>query len=231
VLSSSADKIEAHLTDEDLVLDVGGWAQPFARADWILDVLPYESRGHYGYAQGSPAEERFSERTWIIRDICTHEPWPFDDGQFDFAICSHTLEDLRDPVWVCSELSRVARAGYVEVPSRTEELTYGIHGPWVGWAHHRWLVDVMPPRLEFVLKTHAIHGKEEFHLPEGYCDELPTEQRVQFLWWEKTLEASERLLIGAEQHDPYMSGFVTERLRERSVSGGRPRRQLRPWRR
>jgi len=31
----------------DLVLDVGGWACPFNRANWIIDAAPYETRGYY----------------------------------------------------------------------------------------------------------------------------------------------------------------------------------------
>ena len=54
------------------------------------------------------------------------------DGFFDFAICSHTLEDVCDPVWVCEELARVAKAGYIEVPSRLEEQAWSFQGPWVG---------------------------------------------------------------------------------------------------
>src|SRR5215212_2730078 len=118
------------LDAEAVVLDVGGWASPLARADWVIDLMPHETRGLYG--ESDPARERFSGERWVERDICARDPWPFADGQFDFAVCSHTLEDVRDPVWVCSELARVARAGYVEVPSRLEEQAFGVHGPWVG---------------------------------------------------------------------------------------------------
>src|SRR5438105_14790259 len=104
----------------DRVLDVGGWACPFNRADWILDSEPYETRGFYGTI-GLPAsqggdKEHFSKETWVQRDICEHHPWPFADKTFDFSICSHTLEDIRDPLFVCSELIRVSKAGYIEVP-------------------------------------------------------------------------------------------------------------------
>src|SRR3954449_10993879 len=102
------------LPDDALVLDVGGWAKPFPRADWVLDLMPYETRGLYGTLE--PDAERFGPDTWVTLDMCAHMPWPFADAQFDFAICSHTLEDIRDPIWVCSELARVARAGYIEVP-------------------------------------------------------------------------------------------------------------------
>jgi len=114
VLDASAREIARLLGEDDLVLDVGGWADPMPRADWVMDLMPYETRGLYGEAGDSDAE-RFGPETWIVRDICAREPFPFADGEVDFVVCSHTLEDIRDPLWVCSELTRVAKAGYIEV--------------------------------------------------------------------------------------------------------------------
>ncbi|MGI8845859.1 MAG: class I SAM-dependent methyltransferase, partial [Thermoleophilaceae bacterium] len=139
MLESSAARILANLGSGDLVLDVGAGANPFERADWVIDLWPYGKRGIYG--RQDRAAERFSEATWVLHDICDPGPWPFADDQFDFAVCSHTLEDVRDPVGVCAELSRVARAGYIEVPSRLEEQSLGVQGPWAGWGHHHWLID------------------------------------------------------------------------------------------
>src|SRR5918999_1567202 len=103
MLEASRQSITAKLGAEDLVLDVGGWAKPFPRADWVIDLMPYETRGLYDY-EPDPARERFRTETWVQRDICDREPWPFAEDQFDFAVCSQTLEDIRDPVWVCSEM-------------------------------------------------------------------------------------------------------------------------------
>src|SRR5258708_1223556 len=142
MLAASTERLLRELPGDALVLDVGGWAKPFARADWVLDLMPYETRGLYGSEQGDREQEPFNAGTWVERDICARGPWAFGGGQFDFAICSHTLEDVRDPVWVCQELQRVAKAGYIEVPSRLQEQARGVQGDWVGWGHHRWLVDV-----------------------------------------------------------------------------------------
>src|SRR6266480_180751 len=173
--AASVERLMAELSDDDLVLDVGGWIQPFTRADWVIDLMPYETRGRFG-AQGGDAE-RFGPDSWIERDICDHEPWPFEDNQFDFVTCAHTLEDVRDPVWVCHELNRVARAGYIEVPSRLEEHTYGFQGPWVGWGHHRWLIDIGDNRIEFVMKHHVIHGPEANFFPSTFYETLSEEQK------------------------------------------------------
>jgi hypothetical protein len=207
MLDTSRRRILERLADDDLVLDVGGWAQPFQRADWVLDLLPYETRGLYDYDRDS-ASERFTAETWVRRDICDREPWPFEDGRFDFAVCSQTLEDVRDPVWVCQELQRVARAGYVEVPSRLEEHSWGVHGPWAGWSHHRWLCDVTDGGIEFVFKPHLMHARETDHLPAGFHDTLSDEERAQTLWWEGGFSARERVFTEPEPLDAYLAGFV-----------------------
>lgn len=188
------------------MLDVGGWAAPLSRADYVIDLLPYDTRGLYG--EPDPAHERFDAASWIVRDICEHEPWPFADDQFDFAVCSHTLEDVRDPVWVCSELNRVARAGYIEVPSRLEEQSWGVHGEWVGWTHHRWLVDVGEGDVTFVHKPHMLGARPEFHFPAWFGQALTPEQRVQGLFWEGGFTFSERVYLVPEELDLYLSSFV-----------------------
>ncbi|MFL5894542.1 MAG: class I SAM-dependent methyltransferase [Thermoleophilaceae bacterium] len=215
MLAESTAQLLERLGDDDLVLDVGGWAKPFARADWVIDLMPYESRGLYGYEQGERGDERFSAATWVVRDMCAREPWPFADRQFGFAICSHTLEDLRDPIWVCQELRRVARAGYIEVPSRLEEQAYGIQGPWAGWGHHHWLIDITDDRVQFVFKHHILHGKPQFHVaPERYAA-LSASERVQTLWWDGGFEAFERVFVEPpEALDDYLMEAVREPARE-----------------
>ena len=208
MLPASFDRLLTHVADDALVLDVGGWAKPMSRADWVLDLQPYATRGDYGYL-GDPGAERFTADTWVVADICDHEKWPFADGQFDVAVCSHTLEDVRDPVWVCRELNRVARGGYVEVPSRLEEQTWGITGPWAGWAHHRWLCDVDPraPRIEFGFKSHAVHLPRRC-LPASVRARLPPERRVQCFWWQDAFAYGERMFFDLAEHDAWLDGPV-----------------------
>ncbi|MEA2375554.1 MAG: hypothetical protein QOD53_2017 [Thermoleophilaceae bacterium] len=220
MLASSKERLLARLGDDELVLDVGGGAKPFARSDWVLDLLPYDGR--------TPVPgERFTRETWVQRDACDRQPWPFADGQFDFAVCSHTLEDVRDPVWICSELVRVARAGYVEVPSRLEEQSWGVIGPWVGWSHHRWLVDVSDDAIEFVHKPHALHGREFAHFAPGFAERLSDEERVQRLWWEGSFSFGERVLMDADEANAYLAGPIDARGGPRR--GWSLRRRLARW--
>jgi hypothetical protein len=212
MLAANRERIEAMLPADAVVLDVGGWGSPWPRADWVLDLMPYETRGLYG--DNPRGAERFGPDSWVQRDVCDREPWPFAADRFDFAVCSHTLEDLRDPVWVCGELCRVAKAGYVEVPSRLEEQSWGVIGDHVGWSHHRWLADVEADGIEFVAKPHVIHADPKFHFPPGVADVLTDAERVQALFWEGGFRYRERVFLAAEALDAYLAAPVAARRDE-----------------
>jgi hypothetical protein len=221
MLEASARRILDTLSADAVVLDVGGAMKPFNRADWIMDALPYEERGQLG-SIGDP-DERFSAATWVRRDFCDREPWPFSDKQLDFAICSHTLEDVRDPIWMCSELNRVAKAGYIEVPSRVEEQTYGFQGPWTGWSHHRWLIDIGDNSITFVHKS-AVVERHDSHFPPEFRGTLSAEERVSALWWQDSFGYRERLFWDPMEFDAWLrEPLVARELPGRSGSRGRRR--------
>ncbi|MSU33894.1 MAG: methyltransferase domain-containing protein [Pedosphaera sp.] len=144
-----------------LVLDVGGWADPFLRADYVLDQFRYETRGICYHSLGKLPRsvtypdplpgERFRRETWIQHDICQGN-WPFPDKMFDYVICSHTLEDIPNPFVVCEELQRVSKAGYIEAPARVVEQTRGQDGK-TGADHHHWVVEVQGNRVLFTANS------------------------------------------------------------------------------
>lgn len=155
---NQAKYLLATLPDDARVVDIGGGASPFSRADYVIDALPFRDRGALGEVQIN-CTPRYSEKTWIQLDLCDHRPWPFDDRFFDFATCSHLLEDVRDPIWICHELCRVAKAGYIEVPSRIVEQSLGVEHPrFAGFYHHRWLINSTNDTLEFRHKPHLLHS-------------------------------------------------------------------------
>jgi SAM-dependent methyltransferase len=152
---STAVRLSQELPAEALVLDVGGGGQPYFRADYILDFTPF-SMAKTAVQGGAP---RYTEKTWVQFDICSRQPWPFPDKFFDYVVCSHTLEDIRDPIAACAELSRVAKAGYVETPSRIVEQSIGVEDPnYAGYTHHRWLLNERDGGIEFRPKQHCLHS-------------------------------------------------------------------------
>ena len=102
-------RVSVPVSADALVLDVGSGDRPSWRADVLLDGYPDEQ--HAGQRSGSG-------RTEVTRPLFAADAgdMPFADGVFDYAICSHVLEHVPDPAVVIGELTRVAKAGYIEVP-------------------------------------------------------------------------------------------------------------------
>jgi hypothetical protein len=211
VLPSSLAAIHARLSETDVVRDVGGWAAPLNRADWVLDLMPYETRGGLVRGGFGPPPERFTAATWVQRDMCDREPWPWPDGFFDFAVCVTTLEDIRDPVAVCAELSRVARAGYIEVPTLWAELLHCWEGPYLGFEHHRWLCEMEDGGLVFMHKPHSIHADRRLRVHRRWTREMAVDDHLQGLFWEGGLPARERVCIGGFPRDE-LAAKVGERF-------------------
>jgi hypothetical protein len=148
--------LQAELPESARVVDVDGGASPLPRADYVIDALSFDQRCSLGELRSMGAP-RYSAITWCQVDLCNHQSWPFADKFFDFATCSHLLEDVRDPIWVCRELCRIAKAGYIETPSRILEQSLGVEHPcYTGYYHHRWLISKNGSCLEFRHKPHLL---------------------------------------------------------------------------
>lgn len=136
-------RIAVPVGDEDLVLDVGSGDKPSWRADVLLDR--YTGAEHA--AQRSGRKRAAVRRPLFDADAAA---MPFRDKSFDYVICSNVLEHVTDPVAVAAEMSRVGRAGYIEVPEAASAKI-------VDFPSHLWwcrLVDEPEgPTLVFTAKT------------------------------------------------------------------------------
>jgi len=225
MLLANSDLILSQLSDDSVVLDIGGWALPFNRANYVMDAEPYQTRGHYNrtFARSNPfpplggTVERFTSSTWIQRDICEKTPYPFHDKSIDFVICSHTLEDVRDPLWVCSEMIRIAKAGYIEIPSRRWETCRGLETGITGLSHHRWLIETEDDGLRFLQKFHKINTWR-YSLPAAELRRMSEQEKVTWLFWRESFGFREVTLHGDAQTDelqrfvnsvqPYPAGLL-----------------------
>lgn len=121
------------------VIDVGGGKEKhiedkFSRIAAVADILPPPHEG-YGVTLD-----------WFSGDLNLPEVW-YEilqhvqlNGKFDFAICSHTLEDLRNPLLVARMLPKIANAGLITFPSiHAEARRFEILGSYRGYRHHRWI--------------------------------------------------------------------------------------------
>ena len=102
-------RIDIPVDRNAVVLDVGSGDKPHWRADVLLDR--YVDAAHGGQRSGR-AEARIT-RPMFDADAAA---MPFRDNAFDYVVCSHVLEHVLDPAAVAAEMTRVAKAGYIEVP-------------------------------------------------------------------------------------------------------------------
>lgn len=193
MLLRNSELVLDRLSPSHVVLDIGGWAYPFNRANFVIDIEPYETRGHYARVNGrrkplppiGGSAEHFDKGTWIQRDLCSHEPYPFRDKEIDFVICSHVLENVRDPLWVCSEMIRIAKAGYIEVPSLHYESRLGAEGM-AGLSRHRWLVTIEDDNLCFIPNYHRVYRRRSA-APEP-LREVMDEGNSEAMFWRRSFD-------------------------------------------
>ena len=134
------------------VVDLGG--QAYSWTDNIRDLLI----------------DKFADNSdnSLNMNMCIESDWNklFDivnkQGMFDYAICTHTLEDLYNPFTALNFLPKVAKAGVISMPCLRTELSpvENIADQWLGYCHHRWLFDqdsngqrmLLAPKLTFIEK-------------------------------------------------------------------------------
>lgn len=101
----SLRRLHVPVKSNDLVLEVGSGGNPYARSNVLVDAY-YETRERH-------FAPLISDRPTVL---ALAENLPFKDQSFDFVIASHVLEHSHNPDKFLTELMRVAKAGYIEVP-------------------------------------------------------------------------------------------------------------------
>ncbi len=116
-----------------LIVDIGAGNNPHLLSNIVVDRYI----GNNTHRQGTTIE------TWgkilVKADLCQ---LPFLPKSIDYTICSHVLEHVRSPSRACRELSRVSRAGYIEVPTVLCELYFNR-------SDHLWLCSLIGDQLIF----------------------------------------------------------------------------------
>lgn len=129
------------------VLDVGGGVQN--KANIKIDAL---------FDLNDDVIEASNNNIQIIKkDFCTKGSWDdIEDNYFDFTICTHTLEDIRDPFYVIQQIIRVSKEGYIAVPHKLRELDFSTMKSVLGYAHHRWIFGMEKGVLNIISKSNLL---------------------------------------------------------------------------
>jgi len=167
------------------VVDLGGSQDLWARKYIHLCVDEWDP---VEWAQKYPdnLEDGLIEKMkWIKGDLDHPMFWAdFEFWDFDFAICSHVVEHLSNPLMLLSLMSEVAKEGIIMVPHKTTELRRGVHYKDTrGMLPHRWICtyqdDVfrLYPKLSFI---------EVLDFP--WVDDSDYDPGELMLWWKGKIE-------------------------------------------
>ena len=88
------------------ILDIGCNIAPVEFAQTVADVQDF-----------SKFYEKKDKKFVLIKD----KTLPFSNNQFDFVYASHVIEHVEDVSFFISELKRISRKGYIELPSILED--------------------------------------------------------------------------------------------------------------
>lgn len=161
------------------VIDIGGsadgWSAPYI--DALVDMNESNSNFTFQRFYGDINKDK------VWNDV---KEYVMKNGKFDFCICTHTLEDIRDPLFVCEQMQEIAYEGYIAVPSKYIECArfeFGNNGP-RGYIHHRWIFIISNnqfkgfPKLSFLeymreLDNIASTNKDRSDLSFYWKDNIP----------------------------------------------------------
>jgi FkbM family methyltransferase len=141
------------------VIDIGGGAKAWAGGVVSASVGARAREA----SELDFAGDLSDRRTWdpLLRHVARH-------GRFSYAVCSHALANLAYPALALEMLPRIAEAGYIATPSRYLE-SLRPEGPYRGFIHHRWMLDVIDQELVLAPKLPLVE-----HLAMGAEAEWPT---------------------------------------------------------
>ena len=193
------------------VLDVGGsvghWF--WDKTDVIFDIIPpttaYGTTFSGEYISGNATlPEGWKKLNAYIKN----------NGKFDFVICRQTLEDLGHPEFVVNQLQKVAKAGWIGVPSKYFEMTRGLYPEMPnsrGLHHHRWI---------YTSKNGRWYGLPKMGWTDSISDSSlsmklngnPWAHELSF-YWEKNIDVFWLLPYCDNLPDDYGDEFVRDCLR------------------
>lgn len=185
------------------ILDLGGASRPYVFATHVLDAQSYAARGKSGYIpeDAGRGAERFNDHTWTQMDMC-ETPWPYDDNYFDVIWCTQTIEDVRDPIGVLREMSRIGKTGYIQTIDRNFESLRNAEDPsYAGYVHHRWLIEPDKDRLQFTQKYPLIHVDPSLAPPQ-------TGNKYLSIWWTGDIIGWELTFLSRQAIVDYFKQYV-----------------------
>lgn len=127
-------------------IDIGG-ANSFAHGflDAVVDIRDPQASATHKFIGNIDEPEIWDK---IMQHVAKY-------GKWDYAICTHTLEDINNPVYAARMIEQIANAGIIVEPSKYRELSR-FSGSFRGYIHHRWIFDIRKGQLVALPKINYI---------------------------------------------------------------------------
>lgn len=126
----------------DLVIDIGSGDKPFWRANIFFDKLSLDNFQRFTHGNTVKNIGNF-----VDGDITKTN---FKSKVFDFSFCSHVLEHVEKPDIAIEEITRISKAGYIEVPNGLLEYIKP-------FSTHLWFIFISNNKLFFFRKSKKLH--------------------------------------------------------------------------
>jgi len=134
--SNPISRYKLNVGRNNRVLEVGGGHNPHPRSNVVVDKF-IDSNYHRHSDIKVLKNQKFIQ--------ADGENLPFKDKEFDYVICNQVLEHVENPDAFLKEQMRVAKRGYIEVPSLIGEYLFPKES-------HKWLLLELDNKLVMVEK-------------------------------------------------------------------------------
>jgi len=151
--------IKFDIKEGEKVLDIGSGGFPFPYATQLVDKFPEKTHHRY-------EKLKTKNLPFVQADI---QELPFGDKSFDFVYCSHVLEHVEDPAKAISEIVRIGKRGFIEVPTKTSDLIFNL----TRLDHfHKWYINKVGNKLIFIEynknELRDTGDRELFHMAHSF---------------------------------------------------------------
>jgi hypothetical protein len=147
------DEIKKYISDNGFKsIDLGAsamyWSYPECK--FVADSLVISKEGTTFFEVNLEDKNTWSELLSYVES----------NGKFDFSICSHTLEDVFNPLELIELLKKISKSGFVAIPSKYDEFLFLYENKYRGNAHHKQFFDMIDNELTVFPKFSWIENDE-----------------------------------------------------------------------
>ena len=158
------------------IIDVGASLNAWSKdvVDAIVDIQEPQVESHV---------QVFRANINVVKEWEAIEAHVKEHGKFDFSICSHTLEDISNPMLVANQLGKISHGGYISVPSKYRELSrfeMSLKGAFYrGYIHHRWIFTIRNSQLFGFPKINYLETDSWYDAVADFDEEI---KDLSFTW-------------------------------------------------